>query len=411
MTQKSEKITFKGAHGQELAGRLDLPEGNPRGVALFAHCFTCSKDTLAAARISTTLAAQGFTVLRFDFTGLGGSQGDFANTNFSSNVEDLVAAADYLRETGGAPAILVGHSFGGPAVLAAARQIPEAACVATVGAPYDPAHVGHLFKDRLEDIDRDGHAEVSIGGRPFRVKKAFIEDVRAQKMKDVIANLRRPLLVFHAPFDETVGIENAGEIFAAAKHPKSFVSLDTADHLLSKRQDAAYVGDVIAAWAARYLGEAETGAPPLDDCGTGQVCVAETGKGRFAQAINAGGHILSADEPASLGGTDTGPTPYDLLLASLGACTSMTLRMYAARKRWPLEQVRVRLSHEKIHSDDCETCETTNARIDRIERSVEITGALTAEQRERLLDIADKCPVHRTLHSEVLIETSLAAAD
>lgn len=408
MAQNSEKITFEGAQGQDLAGRFDLPQGKPRGVALFAHCFTCSKDTLAAARISSALAARGFAVLRFDFTGLGGSQGDFANTNFSSNVEDLVAAANYLRDTRGAPEILIGHSFGGTAMLRAAGQIPDAVCVATVGAPFDPAHVSHLFRDRIEDIEREGSAEVSIGGRPFTVRKSFIEDVKAQRLTQAIGNLRRPLLIFHAPLDQTVGIENAGEIFAAAKHPKSFVSLDTADHLLSKRRDAAYVGDVIAAWAARYLDDAESAAQPLDECETGQVCVVETGQGRLAQTINAGGHVLSTDEPASLGGTDTGPTPYDLLLASLGACTSMTLRMYAARKRWPLEKVRVRLRHEKIHSDDCEDCETTNARIDRIERSVEMTGALTAEQRERLLEIADKCPVHRTLHAEVLVETSLA---
>lgn len=408
MSQNSEKITFEGAQGQELAGRFDLPQGKPRGVALFAHCFTCSKDTLAAARISSAIAARGFAVLRFDFTGLGGSQGDFANTNFSSNVEDLVAAANYLRETRGAPEILIGHSLGGTAMLRAASQIPEAVCVATVGAPFDPAHLSHLFSDRIEDIEREGSAEVSIGGRPFTVRKSFIEDVKAQRLTEAIGNLRRPLLIFHAPLDQTVGIENAGEIFAAAKHPKSFVSLDTADHLLSKRRDAAYVGDVIAAWAARYLDDAESAAQPLDECETGQVCVVETGQGRLAQTINAGGHVLSADEPASLGGTDTGPTPYDLLLASLGACTSMTLRMYAARKRWPLEKVRVRLRHEKIHSDDCEDCETTNARIDRIERSVEMTGALTAEQRGRLLEIADKCPIHRTLHAEVLVETSLA---
>ena len=265
MDQNGEKITFKGAHRQTLAGRLDLPEGKSRGVALFAHCFTCSKDTLAATRISSTLAARGFSVLRFDFTGLGGSQGDFANTNFSSNVEDLIAAANYLRDSRGAPEVLIGHSFGGLAVLVAASQIPEAVCVATVGAPSDPAHVIHLFKDKIEDIEREGRAEVSIGGRPFTVQKSFIEDVNAQRMKEAIGNLNRPLLIFHAPLDQTVAIENAGEIFAAAKHPKSFVSLDTADHLLSKRSDAAYVGDVIAAWAARYLDDAETTAQSLDE--------------------------------------------------------------------------------------------------------------------------------------------------
>ena len=289
MAVRSDEITFTGAEGQTLAARYDQPDGRPRGVALFAHCFTCSKDSHAAARVSQSLAAEGFAVLRFDFTGLGGSGGDFANTDFSSNVDDLVAAAQYLREGPGAPDILVGHSFGGAAVLAAAARVPEAKCIATIGAPADPAHVAHLF-DR-DAITAKGAADVSIGGRTFTLTKGFLDDIAAQNLATHVAELRRALLVFHAPRDEIVGIENAGEIFGAARHPKSFVSLDTANHLLTDRADARYVGAVLASWAARYLDTADDAASELDDCDTGEVCVAETGTGRFAQHVNAGGHF------------------------------------------------------------------------------------------------------------------------
>lgn len=409
MVQRSEKITFTGAQGGQLAARLDLPEGEPRAYALFAHCFTCSKDIFAASRIAAALSARGIAVLRFDFTGLGHSEGEFANTNFSSNVADLLRAAEHLRETWQAPRIVIGHSLGGAAVLAAAHEIPEAVAVVTIGAPAAPAHVQHLFQASLEEIEAAGEAEVQIGGRPFRVKKHFLEDISQARVTGRLGELRKALLVFHAPRDQTVGIENAGEIFGAAKHPKSFISLDDADHLLSRKADSVYVAEVISAWAERYLpDEAQAAsAEPAE----GRVVVTETGDGPFAQRITAGRHVLAADEPPSIGGKDSGPTPYDLLLAGLGACTAMTVRMYAGRKKWPLERVSVELSHEKIHAQDCADCETQEGRIDRIERRIAFAGALDAEQRQRLLEIADKCPVHRTLESEVKVVTALAAPD
>ncbi|MDJ0945918.1 MAG: bifunctional alpha/beta hydrolase/OsmC family protein [Kiloniellales bacterium] len=411
MAGGSEKVTFAGAQGDQLAARLDLPEGEPKAYALFAHCFTCTKDIFAASRIAAALAAQGIGVLRFDFTGLGHSEGEFANTNFSSNVADLIEAADFLRETRQAPKIIVGHSLGGAAVLAAAPRIPEAVAVVTIGAPSAPAHVQHLFHGALEQIEAEGEAEVEIAGRPFRVKRQFLEDISQQRLSEALGRLKKALLVFHAPRDQTVGIENAGEIFAAAKHPKSFISLDDADHLLSRKADAVYVAEVLSAWAGRYLDGAAPAASlaPEPPAAEGAVVVSETGEGPFAQRIAAGRHVLRADEPPAVGGRNSGPTPYDLLLAALGACTSMTLRMYAGRKKWPLEKVSVALRHEKIHAQDCADCETKEGRVDRIEREIAITGPLDAEQRQRLLEIADRCPVHRTLESEVKVVTALAA--
>jgi len=405
MATRSEKLEFDGAEGDRLAARLDRPAGRIRAYALFAHCFTCGKDIAAASRIAGALAARGFAVLRFDFTGLGHSEGEFANTTFSSNIDDLVAAADYLRAEHEAPALLVGHSLGGAAVLAAAGRIPECRAVATIGAPADPAHVAHLFDADRDEIEKTGEAEVTLAGRSFRIRREFLEDIAAQRQAERIANLRRPLLVFHAPRDEYVGIDNAGIIFGAAKHPKSFVSLDDADHLLTQKADAAFVGEVLAAWAGRYAGTAE--AEP-DAVPHGTVVVTETGEGTFTQAIAAGPHALRADEPESVGGLDSGPGPYDLLLAALGACTSMTLRLYAARKELALDKVSVRLVHEKIHAADCADCETRNGRIDHITREITLTGDLSADERTRLIEIADKCPVHRTLESEVKIDTRMA---
>ena len=406
MTGKSVKVTFIGSSGENLAARLDLPQGPPRAFALFAHCFTCNKDVFAAARIAGGLAERGIAVLRFDFTGLGASDGDFANTNFSSNVEDLVRAADFLRDSYEAPKLLIGHSLGGAAVLAAAGRVPEAQAVATIAAPADPAHVAAHFTEARAEIEAAGEAEVLLVGRPFRIKKQFLEDIETQKLDAALAGLRKALMVFHAPRDATVGIDNASRIFLAAKHPKSFVSLDDADHLLSRKSDAIYVAEVLAAWAGRYLGKAETAAaPPVP---AGQVVVEETGEGKFTQRIAVGAHVLRADEPESAGGLDSGPSPYDFLLAGLGACTSMTLRLYAERKGLALEKTRVTLSHARIHAEDCATCETKEGKIDRIERVIEMTGDLSAEQRRRLLEIADKCPVHRTLRSEILIDTAEA---
>ena len=402
---RSEKITFEGAQGHDLAGRLDLPDGTPRAYALFAHCFTCGKDIHSASRIARGLTDHGIAVLRFDFTGLGSSEGEFANTDFSSNIEDLLLAARYLRERDEGPKILIGHSLGGAAMLAVAGEIEEAVAVATIGAPSDPGHVADLFAESRAEIEEKGEAAVAIAGRTFRVRRKFLEDIEAQPQKARIAGLRKALMVFHAPFDQIVGIDNASEIFVAAKHPKSFVSLDKADHLLSDKSDADYVADVLAAWSARYLGDAV--ATVAADTGTADeeaVTVAETGTGKFAQTIAAGQHRLAADEPESVGGTDSGLSPYQLLSAALGACTSITLRMYADRKKWPLEKVSVRLLHGKIHAEDCKECEAREGKVDRIEREISLTGPLDEEQRHRLLEIADKCPVHQTLErrNEVL---------
>jgi putative redox protein len=395
-------VRFPGALGVELAARLDMPVLPPRAYALFAHCFTCSKESKAANFVSATLSEHGIAVLRFDFTGLGASDGDFSNTGFSSNVADLAAAADWLRAHHGAPAILVGHSLGGAAVLAAAHRIPEVLAVATIGAPYEPTHVKALLKSSVNEIEAKGEADVELGGRRFRIKREFLDDLDAQSQQQAIAKLRRALLVMHSPLDDTVPIDNATGIFVAAKHPKSFVSLDTADHLLTRREDARYAASVLAAWAARFVPLAD---PHRISGEAGEVVVAETGEGKFTQSIAAAGHALRADEPQSVGGLGSAPGPYDLLLAGLGACTSMTMRMYADLKKLPLEHVTVRLKHDKIHATDCADCETRDGRIDRIERMITIEGSLDDAQRAKLMEIADKCPVHRTLHGEVKVVT------
>ena len=367
----SRTIRFSSRDGVELAARLDLPLGDARACALFAHCFTCSKDSRAAAYISRALAARGIAVLRLDFSGL----------EFSSNVNDLVAGADWLRAHLRAPQLLIGHSLGGAAALAAAGEIAESRAVATIGAPFEPKHV------------------LQVADRTFRMDAHFVADLERQDLAARIAALRRPLLVLHAPNDTVVGIDNASRIFLAAKHPKSFVSLDDADHLLTRAVDGAYVAEVLAAWASRYL-DAPQSAPVQG------VRVAQAAEGRFAQDIQAGKHRLRADEPESFGGDDTGPTPYDLLLAALGACTAMTLRIYAERKGLPLEDAVVDLRHERIHAADCADCETKEGRIDHIERTIALAGPLDEASRARLLEIADRCPVHRTLQSEVRITTT-----
>ena len=404
----TERFQFQGSDGHQLAAALDLPESEPAAYALFAHCFTCGKDVLAASRIAHALAAKGIAVLRFDFTGLGSSEGDFANSTFSSNVADLVRAADHLRETRKAPAILIGHSLGGAAILAAAEQIPDAKAVVTIAAPSDPAHVTGLFADRLDDIRAHGKVEVSLAGRPFQIKREFLDDIAEHGLMEHVARLRRALLIMHAPTDDTVGIDNATKIFIAAKHPKSFVSLADADHLLTERRDAIYVADVIAAWAERYL-EPVAAKTTADPGGVPRyVVVQETRQSKFQQTVSVGPHHLLADEPVAAGGEDAGPGPYDYLLAGLGACTSMTMRLYADRKALPLERTTVTLNHSKIHAEDCAECETKTGMLDQIDRVIRMEGTLDAEQRKKLMEIADKCPVHRTLTSEIRIVTKVA---
>jgi uncharacterized OsmC-like protein/fermentation-respiration switch protein FrsA (DUF1100 family) len=401
---RSERFDFPGGVGHRLAARLDLPDGAPRAHALFAHCFTCGKDVNVASRLAAALVGEGIATLRFDFTGLGGSDGEFANTGFASNVADLLAAAGHMRDLGRAPAILIGHSLGGAAVLAAAHDIPEARAVATIGAPFEVGHVLRQFAEHVPEVEARGEAQVNLAGRPFTIRRDFVEEARGQNLAPRITALHRALLVMHAPLDNVVGIDNARAIYDAARHPKSFLSLDGADHLLSRREDAAYAARVLAAWASRYVPAAQEEAMPVALAAEeGLVLVEETGAGRFQQAVTVGRHRFMADEPASVGGLGSGPAPYDLLLASLGACTAMTIRLYAERKGIPLRRVRVALRHDKIHAADCAECETREGKVDEITKEIAFEGELTPGQRSRLLEIADRCPVHRTLHSEIRI--------
>lgn len=399
----TERFTFEGHAGDELAARLDTPEMGHLATAVFAHCFTCGKDIAAARRISRRLCAMGIAVLRFDLTGLGHSGGEFANTTFATNAEDLVRAAQALEARGHPPALLVGHSLGGAAVLKAAPDIASARAVVAIGAPSDPAHVTRVFGDRLDEIRREGAAEVTLAARTVTIGRAFLDDIAEAKLTDAIGAMGKALLVLHSPVDEVVGIDNASDIFLAAKHPKSFVTLDDADHLLSRPEDAEYAAEVIAAWAGRYVDL--PAPPPPEGAPEGVVRVSESDAGGFLQDVSAGPrHHLLADEPKDRGGTDEGMTPYQLLAAALGTCTSMTLRLYARRKDWPLAHVSVDVTHEKLHAED----KDHEGRIDRLDRTIHLEGDLTDDQRQRLLQIADRCPVHRTLTGEIRIETALA---
>ncbi len=401
----AQHITFESADGKQLSALLNRPAGTPKAYALFAHCFTCGKDIPSARIIAETLTGRGFAVLRFDFTGLGSSDGEFANTNFSSNIDDLVAAADFLRTTENAPTLLIGHSLGGAAVLAAASRIAEAKAVATIGAPCDPSHITNLFSGHVDEIAEKGAVNVSLAGRPFTIKKQFLDDISEQNLAPLIGNLRKALLVMHAPTDQTVGIENASFIFGHAKHPKSFISLDGADHLLKRRADATFAADMLAVWAMRHVG-----AESRDAASGEAVLVAETGAGRFQQSLALGPHHLFADEPRAMGGMDSGPSPYQLLLAALGSCTTMTVRMYADRKKIPLKGVSVALTHSRGHFEDVEAaCEGAPVPNEVIDRTIQFTGELSPEEHTRLLEIADRCPVHRTLTASIPIRTVEAA--
>ena len=404
-----ERVTFPGSQGDGLSARLDLPAGPPRAYALFAHCFTCSKDVKAASRIAAVLTDHGFGLLRFDFTGLGASEGEFANTNFSSNVEDLVAAASWLREHHAAPQLLVGHSLGGAAVLVAAAQIPEVTAVATLGAPSDAGHVAELFDGALDEIAELGEACVELQGRSFTIRQQLIDDLRSGGVTSAVATFDGALLVMHSPSDNTVSVDHAAAIYSAARHPKSFVSLDGADHLLSRPADSEYAAKMIGTWADRHLTDL-SGAAEVPQA-SAPVVVAETTQGPFLNHVVAGRHRFLADEPESIGGFDAGPGPYDLLGAALGACTSMTIRMYADRKKLPLDRVTVEVSHDKVHVDDAaeaEGAETSKSRIDQFTRVLHLEGELDDDQLASMLRIADRCPVHRTLEQSSQIVTQLA---
>ncbi|HEX6549720.1 MAG TPA: bifunctional alpha/beta hydrolase/OsmC family protein [Gammaproteobacteria bacterium] len=399
-------VRFPNASGQLLAGRLEMPaHRKPRAFALYAHCFTCGKDVRAAYDISRALAMQGIATLRFDFTGIGESEGGFADTTFSTNISDLLCAAEFLAKEYVPPKILVGHSLGGTAVLEAANQIQSCEAVVTIAAPASPEHVARLLGAGRQVLEQQGEADILLAGRKLHFKKSFLDDLPKHQCREYVRALRKPLLILHSPVDDTVDISNAGEIFAAARHPKSFIALNNADHLLTNPEDSEYVGVIIAAWATKYLGELHL-QPPKSPAAEGEVIV-QMNREHYRADVFAGPHAMIADEPLAAGGTDAGPSPYGYLSSALGACTAITLRMYADRKQWPLESVNVRIRHQKIHADDCLTCETKTGRLDRFEREIELGGSLDAEQRQRLLEIADKCPVHQTLHTEVIVETSL----
>ncbi len=399
-----QKMTFKNKEGDTLVGRLELPaDRNPHNFALFAHCFTCGKNLSAIKHISRALTANGFGVLRFDFTGLGESEGDFAESNFSGNIEDLVAAAEFLKEHHKSPTLLIGHSLGGAAALYAAPNIPSIKAVATIAAPSNPTHVKRILKGSLEDIEQLGAAIVKLGEREFTIKKQFLDDLDKTPLSEVLQTLNKSILIMHSPQDNLVGIKNAEEIYKAGRHPKSFISLDGADHLLTDQNDSRYVGQVIAQWANRYIDIENEKLPDTHH----QVVASLGASDGFTTRMKVGNHYQTADEPIKVGGNDFGPSPYELVSAGLAACTAMTLHMYAKRKKWPLANVEVHTSHSKIHSEDCEDCESPTAKLDTFERELKLTGDLDESQKNRLLEIADKCPVHRTLHATVRVNTKL----
>ncbi|UJP06800.1 MAG: alpha/beta fold hydrolase [Nitrosomonas sp.] len=404
------QAVFQNAQGESLSGLLEMPSGAIKSYALFAHCFTCSKDNPAAARIALALADRGIAVLRFDFTGLGNSQGDFSNTNFSSNLQDLLAAARYLEQHYAAPALLIGHSLGGAAVLAVAQDLPQVNAVVTIGAPATATHVKHLFADSYRELQNQPSVQVELAGRSFKIQRQFIDDLEKYNSVAHIGALKKALLICHSPVDDVVSIDEAGRIFTAAKHPKSFVSLDHADHLLSNPEDSHYVAEVLAAWASRYL---KTDQVPVKTAGAlrptvepGSVIVRECDK-KFTREILTPRHRLISDEPIALGGADLGLNPYELLLAALGSCTSMTLRMYANHKQIDLQDITVELHHSRIHAEDCNDCEKQKTQIDVITRAIQLSGNLSDQQRTRLLEIANQCPVHKTLQNKIRIDTNL----
>lgn len=400
---KNKRIEFTNSRGVTLSGRIEFPVNqHPKSYAIFAHCFTCNKNLTAVKNISRTLTQHGFGVLRFDFTGLGQSGGDFSNTDFSSNIEDLEDVAEFMEKEFEAPELLIGHSLGGAAAIFASKKIASIKAMVTIGAPSSPQHVQHLFKSSVEEIKEKGIANVEIGGRSFPISKQFIEDLSNQHLPEVAKSLRKPILIMHSPQDTVVEIKNAAEIYTAAKHPKSFISLEGADHLLSQKEDSIYAANVISQWATRYIDFNEK-----TELKTSKQVVVRIGNEELTTNILAAEHPLIADEPENVGGNNFGPSPYDLLLSSLGSCTAMTLRLYADRKKWNLEEVIIHLNHQKSYITDCQNCDEKGSKVDYIEKSIQLVGNLDTAQKKRLLEIADKCPVHRTLNKSVIIKSSL----
>ena len=398
------KLEITNSKGYALNAYLDLPaDQKPSHYALFAHCFTCASNSNAARNISHALTQHGFGVLRFDFTGLGNSEGEFSDSYFSANVQDLLDVNEYMSAKFQSPSLLVGHSLGGAAVFVAASKLENVKAVATIGTPAHIDHVKQHFSHQFEADHPDDPVKVDIGGRPFVINQEFVDDFSKTDLPKVVKGLKKPILIFHAPFDKIVSIDNAQQLYQAAMHPKSFVSLNDADHLLSKRMDSQYVGDVIGAWVGRYF-------PPQKDkklTTEGEQLVGHLNllEDNFTTFIQTDKHALVADEPTSVGGDDFGPSPYELLGASLAACTAMTLKLYAKRKKWDLEEVYVYITHSKKHIEDMEEKETVF--LDHISKKMKFIGNLSREQKQRLAEIASKCPVHRTLTSEVVFDSEV----
>ena len=402
----NQRLKIENKKGNKLQAYLELPANQkPNHFAIFAHCFTCSSSLSAVRNISRALTIHGFGVVRFDFTGLGRSEGEFADSHFSANVDDLITVSDFLKDHYKAPSLLVGHSLGGAAVLVAASKLDTIKAVATVGAPSTVSHVKHLFSHGIDDIKNKGRVEVNIGGRPFKIDEEFVSDFDKTDLPEIIKLLKKPLLILHSPIDTIVGIKNAHELYHNAHHPKSFVSLDNADHLLSKVQDSSYVGDMIGTWVKRYFPEQEN--VMLDTSGEQLVAYLNLKEDNFTTTIQTAKHSFIADELDSIGGDDFGPSPYDFLSAGLAACTVMTLKMYAERKKWDLQEVYAHITYSKKHSDDLMSDIGKPTRIDHLSKKLTFIGNLDESQKERLKQIASKCPVHKTLQREVIIETEL----
>jgi uncharacterized OsmC-like protein/pimeloyl-ACP methyl ester carboxylesterase len=401
---KSTKLNIKNDKGFTLHAYLELPANQkPNHYAIFAHCFTCTSSLSAVKNISRALTNYGFGVVRFDFTGLGKSEGEFADSHFSANVEDLIAVSDYMFSNYKAPSLLIGHSLGGAAVISAAAKLENIKAVATIGAPATISHVTNLFSHGIDEIKDKGEVEVNIGGRPFKINNEFIDDFSKTDLLSIVKNIRKPMLILHSPTDTIVGIKNAEQLYQQAHHPKSFVSLDNADHLLSKSEDSNYAGNMIGVWVQRYFNAQEN--EMLETKGEQLVGHLNLLENNFTTSIQTKKHTMIADEPASAGGDDFGPSPYEYLNAGLVACTAMTLKLYAQRKNWDLQEVFVYVTHSRKHSDDLGIEVNKPSYLDHISKKLKFVGNLDETQKQRLKEIASKCPVHKTIASEVVFET------